>query len=185
VLALLDESMSFRGKGLYLVAVVTVHREAVPEIRQSLRGTLLRRQRRFHWRDESEPRRLDMMKLIGDLEVFSFAFSRSPSDPKKQTRARRVCLEAVLWVLREKGIDEVVIESRGGQDRDDEAAILDSKRCKIADPNLLFRFDRPQVEPLLWLPDTVAGAEAACHLDPDCAYAEPLEALNVDLATVR
>jgi hypothetical protein len=74
VLAFVDESMSLIGEGSYLIASVVVVRERIPETRHALRGMLLRRQRRFHWRNESPERRLEMLELAAELEVFSYAY---------------------------------------------------------------------------------------------------------------
>lgn len=55
------------------------------------------------------------------------------------------------------GVDELAIESRGHRDIEDDRVLLDCRRDGVIAPDLLWRHDRPHDEPLLWLPDALAG----------------------------
>lgn len=184
--AYVDESARVPGEGLYLVASVVVFVDRASEIRERLRRLLLPRQLRFHWREESPKRRLEMLKLIQELRVEARAYVRNPTGRREQGRARRLCLEELLWDLRQLGIGELVIESRGEDlDRQDRQAIIEARRALIAPDGLKYGFARPKEEPLLWIPDSIAGAVAACEVDPGCEYGEALAALAVRRRGVR
>jgi len=65
----------------------------------------------------------------------------------------------LLWDLEHRNARDVLFESRGNtQDRDARRHIAHAQRAQHLEPSLTFGFGDPPVEPLLWLPDLVAGA---------------------------
>ena len=185
-IAFVDESAHGGSGGLYVIAAAVVVDASADEIRAALRRLLLRGQVRFHWRDESTPRRRRMLEMIASLGLECRAYVRAPVAKRHQDRARRLCLEALVWDLRDRGIDELVIETRGlVPDRRDSLAIRDARRAKVASPALRYRFGRPKDEPLLWIPDAIAGAISALEADPAFALAAELEVLAVKRVRVR
>ena len=89
----------------------------------------------------------------------------SPVHRQKQERARRCCLECVLYELDQMGVTQVWLESRApSQDRRDRR-LVDSARDKgLVSHGLVLDFAGPHQEPMLWLPDAVAGAVTAANL---------------------
>jgi hypothetical protein len=79
----------------------------------------------------------------------------------RQDRARAKCPARMLWDLGQSGIEDVVFESRGRHnDSKDARTIGQSKRAGGTSASLRYEFARPHAEPLLWIPDAVAGAVA-------------------------
>ncbi len=65
----------------------------------------------------------------------------------------------LLWELEQQGVFQALIESRGHQDRADRRVIAGCQRSGQLSRDWLYGFGS-KAEPLLWLPDTVAGAAA-------------------------
>lgn len=158
--AYIDESVREGAPGLYVLASVAVPDEQADDVRAALRSGLRHRRPRFHWRDEQDSDRQAMAKVAGDLALSSLAAVSTPMDPKRPERARRVCLTRLLWELEQRAVLNVVFESRQNRDRDDRAHILRAQKAGHCSRELRYGFALPLQEPLLWLPDLVAGAVA-------------------------
>jgi hypothetical protein len=93
----------------------------------------------------------------------------------KESRARAKCLERLLWDLRDQGIDQLVFESRERHnDRKDRLTIVRAQQVGATPKLLGYDFRRPHDEPLLWLPDAVAGAVATRAVGGDPTYVDAL-----------
>jgi hypothetical protein len=161
VTAFVDESMRLRVQGLYVVAAVVVI-EDVDAARHAARSVLVRRQPRFHWRNESEARRRLMLERMSDLSIDARVYVRDPIAPRRQAGARALCLNALLWDLWQAEVDDLVIETRQPHaDAADRRTIVAAQRARRASPTLDYRFDRALDEPVLWMADALAGAAAA------------------------
>jgi hypothetical protein len=148
--AFIDEAMRQSGEGLYLVPAAVVVEERADGARYELRKLLLPRQVRFHWRDEGEPRRLQMLELIGGLRPRCHAYVHQPTGRTRQVRARALCLHALLWDLKEAALDRLVIESQQDHnDRKDRQTIIRAQRAGIAPETLRYSFEGPKDEPML------------------------------------
>jgi hypothetical protein len=156
MIGFVDESM--RAGGLYVVAAVIVPGD-LDNARQAVKSVLLPHQPRFHWRAESDEQRHRMLEQVRALSTAAPAYvCRSVS---RRERARRLCLDRLLWDLIGRDVDLLVFESRQARnDHKDQKAIADAQRAKRAPLELRHVFERPHREPLLWLPDAVAGAVA-------------------------
>ena len=139
----------------------------------------------FHWRNENVDLRIRMLDAIGSMPIASFAAVKSPTVGSPPKRSRALCLEVVLWQLKVRGVPDLVIESRGDQDQDDRGTVIVSRRAGIADKELRYAFARPLEEPLLWLPDAIAGASSACEVDPGCRYAGHVQRIHVERYEAR
>jgi hypothetical protein len=142
-------------------------------------------QRRFHWRSDNRRLRVVMLDAIHATGLQSAVFVKKPMKGTNQRRCRALCLEAALWHVTSIGIAELVIESRGEQDQDDRRTVVAAQRAGNADPVLRYSFARPLEEPLLWLPDAIAGAVSACEVEPEGVFADPVARLPIYRGTVR
>ncbi|MGY2085481.1 hypothetical protein [Blastococcus sp. SYSU DS0539] len=148
--------------GTYLLAAVVVEHARCEEIRQILRSMLYKRQERLHWRDEELPRRSKIAETVGGLGLSATVVIGTPLAKKKQERARRKCLETLLPTLEGKGVTEVVLEERTPSlVQADHRMIAAVRGKRLITPTLRVATARPKEEPMLWLPDAVAGALAA------------------------
>jgi hypothetical protein len=161
MIAYVDESMRGSAGGLYLVAAAVIVDAELDFARRQALGVLLPRQHRFHWRNESEPQRDLMLKAIASLEYRALVYACHPA-PRRQERARALCLEKMLWDFRDEGVDMVVFESREAHnDKKDAKNIAHAQRAGRAPDDFRYSFMRPQGEPLLWIADAIAGASSA------------------------
>lgn len=162
MIAYADESARRGPNGLYLVAAVVVGPDRAGDVTNSLHQLLLPGQTRIHWRDERRKRRETILERILPLPVRATICWCGGVEPKRQERARALILERLLWDLRDRGIKELVLESRDeALNARDRRTIVQVKKAHGASPDLAYRFARPEEEHLLWLPDIAAGAMAS------------------------
>ncbi|MFT4187772.1 MAG: hypothetical protein QM621_04250 [Aeromicrobium sp.] len=85
----------------------------------------------------------------------------TPADGKRQERARRKCLERLLRELNHRGVTHAWIESRPGHlDAEDRAMVAALIGAHVIPTSFRVGFIRPLDEPMLWLPDAIAGLAA-------------------------
>lgn len=152
---------------------------------------LRRGKRRFHWRLEQ---RADQRRAVGRLAALSalhVVVVGHRMENARQERARRQCLERLLWELDQMQIAQVWLdrrtESLNRRDREFVGTLrargIIGKRLRV---DFLHSFDGNDGEILLWLPDIVAGAVAAARGDGDvelrATLAGSLRELVIDLA---
>lgn len=182
--AFIDESLRVHPPGLYVIAAVVVDQD-LDTTRTLIRAVVLRRQPRFHWRDETERQRVRMLEALADIEGRVMAYTCQPVPPGKQERARAQCLKRLLWDIRDLDVDELIFESRQAHnDLRDQRTILWARTAQAAPKLLSYGFRRPYEEPLLWLSDAAAGAVAARASDDVEWYADLLgERLTITAVT--
>ncbi|WP_449064304.1 hypothetical protein [Planomonospora algeriensis] len=179
--AYVDESMRV-SSGLYLMAAVLVPSACAEDYRAVLRGLLLRNQRRLHWRDEKDKRRVQLVEAIGALRPCGIVIIGTGLDRGRQERARRKCMERLLWELGRRHVGDVVFERRHSEldvrDRD----MVEALRGRHAmAPRLRASWEAPDEEPLLWLPDIVAGAASLAEAGQEAYW----KGLGCDLDAER
>lgn len=159
VRAYIDESLRNTAPGLYVLAAVAVSLEQSESVRQLLRDGLRHRRPRFHWTDEEPVDREAMAKTVGGLKLSSVVAIATPMNKHKPERARKVCLTRLLWELQQREVHDILLESRQeSRDRVDRAHILHAQKAHHLTSALRYGHALPLEEPLLWLPDLVAGA---------------------------
>lgn len=177
VRAYLDESVRLEGSGLYVMAAVVVPPDRAEAVRAALRGD--RPRRRYHLHDEMAVSRAAMAERIQALGLDAVAVTSTPVEPKRTERARRLCLLRLLWELGERGVADILIESRQRRDKHDRHVIGCAQRAGQVARDLRYRFEPPLEESLLWLPDVVAGATARAFVEGDQTYLDVLGAAVV------
>lgn len=156
--AYVDESLRLSAH-LYLMAAVFVDGDRAESHRAVLRGLLRRRQRRLHWRDEDDRRRAALIAAVAELRPRGIVVIGAGMDPRHQERARRKCMERLLWNLDERGVADAVFEQRNSDmDRRDREMVATLRGRWVIRTRLRVSWENPVVEPLLWLPDLIAGA---------------------------
>lgn len=162
--AFVDESLRQGPGGLYVVAAVVVLEDS-ETARSKARSVLLGRQKRFHWRNETERQRKAMLGCLAGLGAPVLAYAASPVERPRQDRARALCLERLLWDVWDLGVAGIVFESREDHnDAKDRRSIIQAQRARRADPGLSYDFKRPLEEPLLWFADAAASAVSTALL---------------------
>jgi predicted nicotinamide N-methyase len=96
--------------------------------------------------------------------------------PRRQERARRECIERLLAELASRRVPNVVFERRHAElDARDRAMVAALRRQRSVPPWLHVSWVAAADEPLLWLPDIVAGA-ASLAAAGDATYWEEVAA---------
>jgi len=178
--ALVDES--FRrgsdGKGYFLMVAVLVPDELHAAITKRFRAYVAPGQRRWHFRDERPSSRRKFLAEVAELhelEVVAVAFCCPTPSQRKSEQARVRCIWNLVAELRDRGVQTAVFESRQEHnDRKDRREIMGAQRDGVAAADLVYRHGRPKEEPLLWLPDAIAGAVGLSVASHDHELAEML-----------
>lgn len=162
MLGFVDESIH-RGEGLYILACVTLDDFRAVSLRTEIKQELLLPgQNRFHWRDENAERRTLALELLAEAHDTAYAYVCSRLQDCGDPRARALCFKKLIWDARTEHISGITFESRQSHnDRIDRGTIIGLERSRIGSPSLVYDFKTPVDEPLLWLPDVMAGAIAA------------------------
>lgn len=85
-------------------------------------------------------------------------------DASKQEHARRQCLARLLWELEPWRVSTVWLEARTQSLNRKDLKVIDAWRSHGKLPAAMrVEFGLPSVEPMLWIPDAVAGAIAAAR----------------------
>jgi hypothetical protein len=182
--AYVDESVRVRAgvTGLYVLGAVLVPQASSDGIRHGLRDSMAGDQRRAHWRADSAVRRRRLVQLIATLELEAVVTIAQPIDPRRQERARRLCLLRLMWELEERGVGSVVLESRGDQDNEDRRVIRERQRAGLVHESWTYEFGNPLTEPLLWLADYVVGSVSLAYWAND---GEHLDAMSAQIKIIQ
>lgn len=144
-----DES---KTRGYTMVATVVAHKD-LDSLRRSLRKNRLRGQKRIHFTKERDSRKRLLLSRFTDLRLQSVVFH---CDTKDDVAGRRACLSAIVAHAASHGYDQVVIERDASIEQADKKAIQQEVQRQNARGTLTYRFEAPQLEPLLWVADAVA-----------------------------
>lgn len=136
---------------------------------------------KLHWRDLGRDRQLKVLEAVAEARPSVTLVVGSPMNPRKQERARRKCLEALVAALSDSGVDELVLEARGGKPDLRDVLLIDSMRSKGLGADFRLTHSRGAEDPRLWVPDQVLGAFGdrlcgAAHEVPSDAAWRTLEA---------
>jgi hypothetical protein len=166
--AWVDESVIVdRGTrtGIYTLAAAVADPTACDDIRVGLRSLTPGRAERLHWAHESPKRRDAIAAFLATIDIAAVVVVGTSMIASKQERARRCCLERLLFELGRSGVTDVWLETRSAAPDRRDIKLVDSARNKGLTPvDLQVRFGRPKEEPMLWIPDAVAGAVTAAEL---------------------
>jgi hypothetical protein len=161
-IAYVDESMRTPRDdtpGLYVLAAAVLHADDVDTTRDEVRWLSEKRHRRFHWRDTLPSARSKAVDLVKDLPAVHMIVIGAPLDGRRQERGRRICLARLLHELESAGVSEVILETRTRSLNAKDLAAVNAWRAQhVLGHALTVEHGYPSEEPLLWLPDIVAGA---------------------------
>jgi hypothetical protein len=149
-------------QGTYLLAAVTCEPAECDPVRVMLRSLRYRRQPRLHWHAEEDPRKTKIAESIGALALPAAVVIGMPLADSKQERGRAKCMEALLSELEAQGVTQVWLEARTPSLIRRDMRLVDAIRSqRRITPAIRVDTARPRDEPMLWLPDAVAGAVRA------------------------
>lgn len=131
--AWIDESVIVgRGDnvGTYTMAAAIADPTDGEELRERLRSLTRGRNGRLHWAHESPKRRDAIASTIAAMDLAAIVVIGTPMVGAKQERARRCCLEHLLYELGILGVRDVRMESRSLVPDRRDIRLVDSARNK-------------------------------------------------------
>lgn len=165
--AFVDESMqqaTQERSGTYLLVAAVTAEERCEEIRQSVRSVLYKKEQRLHWYDATPIHRTKVASTVGTLGMSATVVIGTPLTNKGQERARRKCMETLLPHLEAMGVGRVVLEARTPSLIEaDERHVRTMRGKHLITRALWTETARAVDEPLLWVPDAIAGAYGAAR----------------------
>lgn len=159
--AFVDESGSdqTRDPGTYILSAVVLEIDRLKQVREEMRALILRGQKKLHWREESDPRRLAIAEAVAALELEHVVVIRNDAMTDRPERRRRACLKRLTYELDQLGVGSMTLESRGAADDGRDRVALDGfRRTGSVTTRLRMHHEPGPAEPLLWVPDAVCGA---------------------------
>jgi hypothetical protein len=160
--AWVDESITFGVVGSYVLAAVITDPTQCDAMRDELMALRVGRRSRLHWRGEGPDRRAKIVSAIAEFDLTCVAVVGQPLDAKRQERARRLCMRHLLYRLGELSVSHVVVERRTKSlDRQDMALIEGLRGATEVSEAMRVDLGSPIAEPMLWIPDVIAGALSA------------------------
>lgn len=113
--------------------------------------------RKLHWRHMSRSLQLASARAVGKAGIPAVVVVASPMDGRRTERARRKCLEALLSGLEERGVDMLVLESRGAErDANDRRFLAGIRGAGLA-RRIRLEHRPGESDPRLWAADQVLG----------------------------
>lgn len=120
----------------------------------------------LHWYDDrGESRRRKIVEAVAQLGCQHIVVIRSGDRTTRSERRRRMCMKRLLWELEQLGVVRVCLEARERKQNSRDRQLLDQLRAgrELGGQLRMDHIPGPE-EPLLWIPDAVAGAVVAARL---------------------
>lgn len=144
---------------LYILTAVIPEEAEEERARPTLLKLLRSGQDQYHWRAERrEKERRAAVAALEQIPHGTVSIVLPYSDRTKQERARRRCMERLLFELAAGGVSDIIVEARGKKDDRKDLETLDfmrQRRMLPAPLHIHHQIGREQ--PLLWIPDIVCG----------------------------
>ncbi|MFR9806480.1 hypothetical protein ACL02T_29950 [Pseudonocardia sp. RS010] len=146
------------GAGTYVLAAALIDQRDHETAQAAVAALRLKGQRKLHWHDEDAPRRKLLTETIAELPALHLIVVKVDQSATSERR-RRLCLARLLPELDRHGVLEVYLESRERKQNQRDMKILDAMRAQRQVGAQLRLYHQPgPANPLLWVPDVVAGA---------------------------
>lgn len=113
---------------------------------------------KLHWRDMGDKKRMESVNAISAFEAMHIVIAAVRITGCKPERARRKCLEHLLPILEQEGIERFVLESRSHNEDDKDIRCWQSMRSKGMIETIRIVHAKGSSNPMLWIPDQVLGA---------------------------
>ena len=149
---------------MYVLAAVVADPLECDVIRDKLKDLRRGRQPRIHWSSEDPRRKSRIVTAVADLDVAAIVAVGTPVEKSKQERARGCCLERLLFEMQQLEVSQVWLEARTESlNRRDRRLVEALRGRRMITSALRVDIGYPLAEPMLWLPDAVAGAVTAAR----------------------
>ncbi|MFC8530610.1 hypothetical protein [Nocardia sp. NPDC057227] len=184
--AWVDESMQAgaTGVGLYLLAAAVTDPASCEPMRDRLRALVPKGKSRLHWRDEDDGLRRRIADAVAGLDLTALVVVGQGYVARRQERARRVCMERLFFELENMGTSSITLESRTPSLNAKDLAMVAGLRGRGSLKGVRVEFGLPSVEPMLWIPDAVAGAVGAARSGRDGTARDRMAAVVEEITIV-
>ena len=163
--------------GTYVLAAALIERQDEEAARTALAALRLKGQHKLHWHDEDRSRRKLLTETIADLPALHLIVVKVDVNASSERR-RRLCLTRLLPELDRHGVPKVCLEARESKQNARDMQILAAMRARQEVGSRLRLDHQPGPQnPLLWVPDVVAGAVGSDRAG-EPAYLERLAGLT-------
>jgi hypothetical protein len=170
----------------YFMAAAILPEPRCEDVREILRPLARKSARRIHWRDEEEPAKSIITKAIAATGAEFLVVVGTMAAHQNQERSRALVLKRLLFELDQRQVGHLVLESRHSErDRHDLTAIGRFRNARLVSRRLRVSHGGPLEEPLLWLPDAVAGAAGDDRCGHNALHRHLMDLVNhIDLGAV-
>jgi len=165
VLALIDETVPSFGSSLAYCLAGCIFLGQLEDIENRVRLLTKDRLREFHWHREGPVMREAIRELIRGQEIMSWGLV-SVCGRRGQSRARARCLQSLLRLLVEGGVESIVIEKRTATQDVHDMRVVKETLAQLGASHVRVSWEGKTCRALC-LPDAVAGALADHLLDRD------------------
>ncbi|UMP03170.1 hypothetical protein [Amycolatopsis sp. EV170708-02-1] len=167
--------------GFYVLAAAVLPVERHAEFREVMFGVRAERTGKLHWNVLTDGQKRAVVKRVADLGELHLVAVGAPVPARRQERGRALCLQRLVMELHALGVGLLVAEGRTAQlDARDVRTVQQSRFSLPQGAAFRVRHARGVDEPLLWIPDIVAGAVRARRQGiPD--YADQLAECAIEL----
>ncbi|NGN68445.1 hypothetical protein G5C51_31680 [Streptomyces sp. A7024] len=134
----------------------------------------------MHWTKADAAQRDQLARTVAGFDGLHIVAVGAPVRPRRQERARAHCLHRLVYELHSFGVEHLVMESRDAVLNARDIVTVQHARYTLP-KDARFRVDHlvGAADPLLWVPDVVAGAVRAEKLG-DARYRDILGERVVD-----
>jgi len=159
--AYVDESEPGGGRDhtAYVMAAVVINESDAETVRSAVRGVTPTRMRKLHWYEALGSQRISWLELL--RRAVAIVVVRYDGAAARAERRRRRCLERLIWELDARGVERLVLESRGKAWDDNDRSMLDALRRRGVGRSMRHEHVRGVDEPLVALADLACGAHVA------------------------
>lgn len=141
-------------------------------------------QPKLHWGTEIPERRegSSVIRVVAEVDMAAVVVIGTPLAKKKQERARAVCMETLVVHLAAMDVTHVLVEERTPSLNDQDRKLIDAIRGKKLIPaEMRIDVGQPSVEPMLWMPEIVAGAAGADRVRGNPQYLDLIRSMVTQL----
>lgn len=158
-----DESVRHKGipHPMYVMCACTIADE--DDAREVLKKIKPSGANKLHWRQMTSKDKRKAMATIGTLDSLSFIIASEQINQTSGERARRKCLERLLPLLEQHGVNTLILESRTDAQDQRDRQLLSYMRTSHILTSIRLNHIRGADEPCLWLPDQILGAYGDTH----------------------
>jgi hypothetical protein len=186
--AFADESFRESDAGGFYVVAAAVFEPGGHEVAREVMQELYGRGRRggkLHWNQMEQAEQRAVVKTVAGLDALHVVAVGGPVPPRRQERARAMCLHRLVVELHGYDVEHLLMEGRTERLNTQDVRTVQGARFTLAKGTrfVIEHMPGPQ-EPLLWAADVVAGAVRQHREgDPECRAVLEQCLYEVEVAT--